>query len=1016
MEVNRAHILVCSGAACVSSGCREIRDAIVIKVKEFGLQDEISVIETGCIGACDLGPLALVYPEGVLYQKLKPEDAEEIVEEHLLKGRIVERLLYKEPITAITVPSMKSISFFREQEKIVLRNCGVINPLKIEEYIARDGYGALAKVLTSMTPDQVIDEVLKSGLRGRGGGGFPTGLKWRFTNKAEGETKYVVCNADEGDPGAFMDRSVLEGDPHSVIEAMAIAGFAVGAHQGYVYVRAEYPLAIERLSWAIEQARQYKLLGKDIFETGFDFDLDIRIGAGAFVCGEETALMFSIEGKRGEPRPRPPFPAVRGLFNAPTLLNNVETYANIPAIILNGAAWYAGFGTEKSRGTKVFALAGSVNNTGLVEVPMGTPLGELVFNIGGGIKNGKKFKAAQLGGPSGGCIPAQHLNVPIDYESVAELGAIVGSGGLIVTDEDTCMVDFARFFVDFIQDESCGKCPPCRIGTKRMLEILNGITHGKGKEGDIDKLIELGERIQDAALCGLGQTAPNPVLSTLRFFKHEYEEHIKDKFCRAGVCSSLFDAPCQNACPTDQNAWAYVSLIAEGRFKEAIAVIKESNPFPAVCGRVCVHPCEGKCRRSQIDQPVAICSLKRFAADEDMASLDSYRPKAAPSNGMRVAVIGAGPAGLSAAYFLALRGYGVTVLESLPVAGGMLAVGIPEYRLPKKILKSEIAAIAELGVEIHLNTALGRDVTTEQLFAEGYKAVLLATGAHAGQKLGVPGEEAEGVVEGVSFLRDLSLKKPIKARGRIAVIGGGNVAVDAARAALRLGASDVTILYRRDKEDMPAYVEEIEEAQTEGIHLNTLVSPKRIIAENGKVTGIECVRATLGKFDSSGRRIPEAIPGSEFIFPVDMVIAAIGQKPDLSYLNGDGVRATGNGTLHVDASLATTRPGVFAAGDNVRGAATVVEAIADGKKSAMAIDRFLGGDGRFESPTRDGLLGLIPTYDLDTYQKERKREESPQVPLSARYRSFDEVVLAYPVKMAVEEARRCLHCYLREEE
>ena len=564
MDLCRAHVLVCAGAACVSSGCRDIRDAIVVKVKEYGLQEEVAVIETGCVGSCDLGPLALVYPEGIFYQKLKPEDADAIVGEHLLKGRVVERLLYREPMTAKTIPSLKGLSFFKDQEKIVLRNCGIINPLNIEEYIARDGYGALGKVLTSMTPDEVIDEVMKSGLRGRGGGGFPTGLKWKFTNKAEGDTKYVVCNADEGDPGAFMDRSVLEGDPHSVIEAMAIAGYAVGAHQGFIYVRAEYPLAIERLTWAIEQARKYKFLGKDIFETGFDFDLDIRIGAGAFVCGEETALMFSIEGKRGEPRPRPPFPAVRGLFNAPTLLNNVETYANIPAIITNGSAWYASFGTEKSKGTKVFALAGAVNNTGLVEVPMGTPLGELVFNVGGGIKKGKKFKAAQLGGPSGGCIPAQHLNVPIDYESVAELGAIVGSGGLIVTDEDTCMVDFARFFVDFIQDESCGKCPPCRIGTKRMLEILNRITHGQGEEQDIDRLIELGERIKDAALCGLGQTAPNPVLSTLRFFKHEYLEHIKNKYCQAGVCSSLFDAPCQNACPADQNAWG-ICLPHRGR-------------------------------------------------------------------------------------------------------------------------------------------------------------------------------------------------------------------------------------------------------------------------------------------------------------------------------------------------------------------------------------------------------------------------------------------------------------------
>jgi len=1016
MDSTRAHILVCAGAACVSSGCRDIRDAIVVKVKEYGLQDEVSVIETGCVGSCDLGPLALVYPEGILYQKLKPQDADEIVGEHLLKGRVVERLLYKEPATEKAIPSLKGLSFFKNQEKIVLRNCGIINPLNIEEYIARDGYGALGKVLTSMTPDEVIDEVMKSGLRGRGGGGFPTGLKWKFTAKAEGETKYVVCNADEGDPGAFMDRSVLEGDPHSVIEAMAIAGYAVGAHQGFIYVRAEYPLAIERLTWAIDQARKYKFLGKNIFEKGFDFDLDIRIGAGAFVCGEETALMFSIEGKRGEPRPRPPFPAVRGLFNAPTLLNNVETYANIPAIIMNGSAWYASFGTEKSKGTKVFALAGAVNNTGLVEVPMGTPLGELVFNVGGGIKKNKKFKAAQLGGPSGGCIPAQHLNVPIDYESVAELGAIVGSGGLIVTDEDTCMVDFARFFVDFIQDESCGKCPPCRIGTKRMLEILNRITHGQGEEKDIDRLIELGERIRDAALCGLGQTAPNPVLSTLRFFKNEYLEHIKDKYCQAGVCSSLFDAPCQNACPADQNAWAYVSLIGEGKFKEAIAVIKESNPFPATCGRVCVHPCEGKCRRNQVDEAVAICALKRFAADTDMNSIDPYRPKAAAPNGKKVAIAGAGPAGLSAAYFLALKGYGVTVFESLPVAGGMLAVGIPEYRLPKEVLNAEIKAITDLGVEIKLNSTLGKDVTTVKLFSEGYGAVLMATGAHAGQKLGVPGDATEGVVEGVTFLRDLQLNKAIKAQGRVAVVGGGNVAIDAARSALRLGAKSVAILYRRDREDMPAYEEEIEEAEKEGVQIHTLVIPKRVTVKKGRVAGIQCVRASLGSFDSSGRRKPEVIAGSEFVMPVDMVIAAIGQKPDLSYLNGDGVSATSGGTLQVDETLATTGQGIFAAGDSVRGPATVVQAIADGKNAALAIDKYLGGDGKFESPSRDEFLSLTPTYDVEAYQSERERVDAPHLALSSRYKTFDEVVLAYPVKQAVEEARRCLHCYLREEE
>jgi len=1017
MEVSRAHILVCAGAACVSSGCREIRDAIVQKVSEKGLRDEVKIIETGCIGSCDLGPLALIYPEGVLYQKLKPEDAEEIVSEHLLKGRIVERLLYKEPATAKAISSLKEMDFFKHQVKIVLRNCGVINPLNIEEYIGRDGYAGLAKALTEMTREEVVDEVLKSGLRGRGGGGFPTGLKWKFALQSPGDVKYVLCNADEGDPGAFMDRSVLEGDPHSVIEAMAIAAYAIGAQQGYIYVRAEYPLAIERLTWAIGQAREYKLLGKNILEKGFNFDLEIRIGAGAFVCGEETALMISIEGKRGEPRPRPPFPVVKGLFEKPTLLNNVETYANIPAIIVNGASWYAQYGTDKSKGTKVFALAGAVNNTGLVEVPMGTPLGEIVFNIGGGIKGGKKYKAAQLGGPSGGCIPIEHINVPVDYESIIELGAIVGSGGLIVADEDTCMVDFARFFLDFIQHESCGKCPPCRIGTKRMLEILKRITGGQGRPEDIDKLIELSNRIKDAALCGLGQTAPNPVLSTLRYFRHEYMEHIEDKHCQAGVCSALFDAPCQNACPADQNAWGYVTLISEGKFKEAIALIKEANPLPAVLGRVCVHPCENKCRRAQVDEAVSICALKRFAADTDMNSSLSYRPQPEAPKDKKVAVIGAGPAGLAGAYFLALKGYKVTIFEALPVAGGMLAVGIPDYRLPKEILNKEIKGITDLGVEIKYNTRLGKDITTEKLFTDGYSAVLMATGAHKGQKLRIDGEDATGVIDGVTFLRSVNLKKTEKVNGKVAVIGGGNVAIDAARSALRLGADEVSILYRRDKDDMPAYKEEVEDAEKEGIKIYTLVAPNKIVTEGKKAVGVECTRMKLGKFDKGGRRTPEPVTNSEFIINADMVIAAIGQTPDLSYLNGEGVKVTKSNTIEVNKkTLATGKEGIFAAGDNVRGPATAVEAVGDGKKAAMAIDELLGGDGKPMNAYRNELIHMVVGYNETEYQKERARVAMPHLPVGKRSKTFTEVVLGYQADAAVEEAKRCLHCYLREGE
>ena len=539
MSRSRCNVLVCTGGGCVASGALELAEAMRVAVEKRGLAGEVQVFETGCLGPCAAGPVAVVYPDGILYQNLKPSDAERIAEEHLLKGRIVEDLAYEKKPAGMEAAGLRDIPFFRKQVKIVLRNCGLIDPLRIEEYIARDGYLALAKVLSEMKPDQVIDTVKKSGLRGRGGAGFPTGLKWEACRKSKGERKYTVCNADEGDPGAFMDRSVLEGDPHSVIEAMAIAGYAIGSNQGYVYVRAEYPLAVERLGKAVGHARERGLLGRNILGTGFDFDLEIRMGSGAFVCGEETALMTSIEGNRGEPRPRPPFPAQKGLWGMPSLLNNVETYAAIPVIILKGAEWYAQYGTAKSKGTKVFALAGAVQNTGLVEIPIGTPLGEIVYDIGGGVRDGKAFKAAQIGGPSGGAIPKEHLNVPVDYESLTALGAIMGSGGLIVMDEDTCMVDMSRFFLDFVQDESCGKCTPCRIGTKRMLEILDRICEGKGAEGDIERLEELGAMIKDTALCGLGQTAPNPVLSTIRYFRDEYNVHILEKKCPAKVCKAL---------------------------------------------------------------------------------------------------------------------------------------------------------------------------------------------------------------------------------------------------------------------------------------------------------------------------------------------------------------------------------------------------------------------------------------------------------------------------------------------
>lgn len=548
MQHIRAHVLICGGTGCKSAGSKEVQLAFSRAIEAKGLSDEVMVVETGCHGFCEHGPLVIVYPEGTFYCQVKAEDVEEIVESHLFKGRIVERLLYHEPLTHESIPNYSEINFYKKQHRLVLENCGAINPEQIEEYIAVGGYEALAKAVTTMSPEDVIEEIKKSGLRGRGGGGFPTGMKWQFAKASVSDKKYVICNADEGDPGAFMDRSVLEGDPHKILEGMAVCGYAIGADEGYIYVRAEYPLAIKRLRIAIEQAEAMGLLGENIFGSGFSFKLHIKEGAGAFVCGEETALMASIEGKRGMPRPRPPFPAVAGLWGKPTNINNVETFGNVAAIITNGADWYAGFGTEKSKGTKVFALTGKINNTGLAEVPMGITMREIIYDIGGGINGGKKFKAVQTGGPSGGCLPESMLDLSIDYDSLTAAGAMMGSGGLVVMDEDTCMVDVAKFFLNFTQSESCGKCTPCREGTKRMLEVLTRITEGQGREGDIELLEELARNIKETALCGLGQTAPNPVLSTLKYFRHEYEAHIKEKRCPAGACEKLANYEITDAC------------------------------------------------------------------------------------------------------------------------------------------------------------------------------------------------------------------------------------------------------------------------------------------------------------------------------------------------------------------------------------------------------------------------------------------------------------------------------------
>jgi NADH-quinone oxidoreductase subunit F len=981
-------------------------------IEKRGLDGEVQVFETGCLGPCAAGPVAVVHPDGILYQNLKLADAERIAEEHLLKGRVVTDLAYEKRQGSMEALGLQEIPFFRKQVKIVLRNCGLIDPLKIEEYIARDGYMALAKVLTEMTPEQVIDEVKKSGLRGRGGAGFSTGVKWELCRKAPGTEKFTLCNADEGDPGAFMDRSVLEGDPHSLIEAMTVAGYAIGSSQGYVYVRAEYPLAVERLTRAIEHARERGLLGKNIMGSTHSFDLEIRMGSGAFVCGEETALMTSIEGNRGEPRPRPPFPASKGLWNKPSLLNNVETYAAIPSIILKGSSWYASMGTAKSKGTKVFALAGAVKNTGLVEIPIGMQLGELIFDIGGGMREGKTYKAAQIGGPSGGCIPRHHLNVPVDYESLVELGAIMGSGGLIVMDEDTCMVDISRFFLEFVQDESCGKCTPCRVGTRRMLEILDRICEGKGQEGDIERLIDLGNTIKDTALCGLGQTAPNPVLSAIRHFREEFVEHIRDHKCRAGVCPELVRAPCQNACPAGVDVPGFVSLIGEKRFDEALALHRDRNPLAAICSRVCFHPCESKCRRSTLDDPLSIRSLKRYMVEQEKDFNLPAMIKDGANTKRKVAVVGAGPAGLSCAYFLARLGYRPTIFEAASEPGGMLVQAIPAYRLPRDLLSNEIGMIEKLGVQIKTNKKLGRDFTLSSIKEMGYEAVFIAVGAPKGSGLGLAGDDAPGVTEAIDFLRQYNLTGKVPVGKNVVVVGGGNAAIDAARTALRLGAASVTVAYRRTRAEMPAYIEEVEEAGREGVKFQFLAAPLELVQEKGKLAAVKMRRMGQGDFDRSGRRKPVADPQGDFTMPADQLIAAVGQalQPN-EIFNGGALKLNDREFIAVNpVNGQASEEWVFAGGDAVSGPSSVIEAIAAGEKAAVGMHAFLAGKG--EIPWR-GSRTVDTFFDPDADPVTGARPGLKLIPVSRR-KGFAEVETTWSAGVALAETKRCLRCDYRE--
>jgi NADH-quinone oxidoreductase subunit F len=1018
LDEDKPCLVICAGTACHASGSNGLIRVVKKYILEKRLVDKVALKITGCHGFCEMGPFVLTEPQKAFYVQVGLSDVPRIVEA-LLSDKYVEDLLYRDPNSGEKYYKRDDIPFFKYQQRSILGLNEKIDPIRIYDYIAHGGYSVLEDVFSMQNNDWIVQQVKDSGLRGRGGAGFPAGLKWEMLAKqSNNQGKFLVCNADEGDPGAYMDRSVLEGNPHSIIEGMIIGAYGTGATEGIVYVRNEYPLAVKHLKIALKQARELGILGDNILGNGFSFDIKIVIGAGAFVCGEETALIRSIEGTLGEPRQRPPFPVQRGVDGKPTVINNVETWANIPLIFKSGADRFATVGTENNTGTKIFSLVGKIKNTGLVEVPMGMSVKEIVYDIGGGPVGKAKIKAVQTGGPSGGCIPAHKFDLLVDYDSLANAGSIMGSGGMIVMDENTCMVDVAKYFMNFLKDESCGKCFACRKGTQRMYEILDDISNGKGTLEHLDLLKELAEVVKDTTMCGLGQTASNPVLSTLNYFLDEYRRHAIDKKCDAFVCKELVGAPCQTACPLDTQAWRYVAMIEKGEYEDAYKVIREANPFPSVCARVCDRKCETRCNlAANGGEAIAIRALKRFITDRvDPSVYKTARTVRKTKDTSSVAVVGAGPAGLSAAHYLSLLGYKVTLIEAADEPGGMLISCIPAYRLPKDLLHKEIESLLDdENITLRSGTVLGRDITIDKLFKDTFKAVFLAIGADKSWRLGLDGEDTEGVYSSMEFLKDFNLRAQELAKGHVGIIGGGNSAVDAARVAIRQKkVKSVTLFYRRTSQEMPAFTEEVEAALAEGVKLETLVEPVRIDSANGRLADVRCVRNKLGDVDSSGRRRPVPITDTEFTISLDTLIVAIGERPDSDYLASMGMELDKGGRLHVNPkTLCTNREGVFAGGDSVTGPNTVVNAIAAGKKAAGVIDRYIQGLELVE-PTRVKLpeVFIEPFVVGDEKLEDAARVEPATLDAKSRVKSFAEVERQLSVEQATREARRCLRCDL----